>query len=34
DLERWGIESVVRDFEKVFERGVKLYVKREESHRV
>ncbi|RZB29083.1 MAG: exopolyphosphatase / guanosine-5'-triphosphate,3'-diphosphate pyrophosphatase [Candidatus Argoarchaeum ethanivorans] len=34
DLERWGIESVVRDFEKVFERGVKLYVMREESHRV
>ncbi|CAD6494666.1 MAG: hypothetical protein LAKADJCE_00893 [Candidatus Argoarchaeum ethanivorans] len=34
DLERWGMESVVRDFEKVFERGVKLYVMREESHRV
>ena len=34
DLERWGIESVVRDFEKVFERGVKMYVKREESHSV
>ena len=32
DLERWGIESVVRDFEKVFGVGVKLYVKREESH--
>ena len=32
DLECWGIESVVRDFEKVFGVGVKLYVKREESH--
>jgi len=29
DLERWGVESVVSDFEKMFGRGVKLYVLRE-----
>ncbi len=29
DLEQWGIESVVSDFEKMFGRGVKLYVLRE-----
>ena len=26
DLERWGVESVVSDFEKMFGMGVKLYV--------
>lgn len=31
NLERWGVESVVSDFEKMFGRGVKLYVMREEN---
>jgi len=30
DLERWGVESVVSDFEKMFGRRLKLYVVRED----
>jgi len=31
DLERWGVESVVSDFEKMFGRRLKLYVVREDG---
>jgi len=31
DLERWGVESVVSDFEKMFGRGLKLHVMSEDG---
>lgn len=33
DLERWGVESVASDFEKMFERRLKLYVMSEENQK-
>ncbi len=33
DLERWGVESVASDFEKMFGRRLKLYVMSEENQK-